>query len=57
MGHSHGMSLQLLLDRHMRRGWDSQLDVGLLQINQKRKIIFMQTLKSAFVREQIVMIY
>jgi hypothetical protein len=57
MGHSHGMSLQLLLDLHMRRGWDSQLDVGLLQINQKRKIIFMQTLKSAFVREQIVMIY
>jgi hypothetical protein len=51
------MSLYLLFDQHMRRGWDSQLDVGLLQINQKRKIIFTQTLKSAFVREQAVMIY
>lgn len=55
MGHFHGKNLQILYNRLMREEWDNQLDGKLLWTSQKRKIISMQILRSACVREQVVM--
>lgn len=57
MGLFRGVSLKFLSGGHMTKGWDNQLVEELFQTSARRKIIFMQILKSASAREQIVMTY